>query len=182
MKLNERAALVYYGTLHFGKAVSDLNEQQLGIGFNFSLSKYLSLNSAYRYINGQPPERSHSQEHRFFLDFTARAPLGDGFQLSDRNRGELRHINGINSGRYRNRLQLERLFKINKYRVTPYLADKVFYDGRYHIWNRNRIYTGVRVPLNKHFGVDGYYLEQFDVRDRLFTRRHVIGLALHIIY
>src|ERR1700737_546257 len=70
IKLSERAAIVYNGTLHFGNDVSDLNEEQLGIGFNFSLSKYFSLNSAYRHISGQPPGRSHSQEHRFFLDFT----------------------------------------------------------------------------------------------------------------
>jgi hypothetical protein len=182
IRLNEKAAVVFYGTLHFGKNVSDLNEEQLGIALDFSLNKYFSLNSAYRHSSGQPPGRSHSQEDRFFLDFTARAPLGDGFRLSDRNRGELRHINGMNSGRYRNRLQLERLFKINGHSVTPYLADEVFYDGRYHLWNRNRLYTGVRVPLSEHLGVDGYYLAQSDVRDRPFKRRNVIGLALHFSY
>ena len=174
--------MLLYGTFHFGKNVSDLNEEQLGVGFNFFLNKYFSLSPAYRYIKGQPPGRFHTKEDRFFLDLTGRLPLGEAFVLSDRNRGEFRRINGIDSGRYRNRLQIERSFKINKHKVTPYLADEVFYNGLFHSWNRNRIYAGVRVPIAKRLGVDGYFLEQNDSHDRPFTRRHVIGLSLRFDY
>ena len=180
--LNERVSLLAFGTLHVGQDVSDLNEEQAGVGLKFALNKYFSLSPAYRYSRGQPPGRSHVREHRGFLDFNARMPLGDKFQLSDRNRGEIRRINGVTSGRYRNRLQIERPFRISEHKVIPYLADEVFYDTRFHIWNRNRIYAGVRVPLNKHFGVDGYFLEQHDVRDQPFRTRHVIALSLKLDY
>ena len=182
IKLSQRVSVLAMGTLHFGKNVSDLNEEQTGLGFNFILNKYFSLSPAYRYGRGQPPGRIHTREHRFFLDFTARAPLRSGFALSDRNRIELRRINGVESHRYRNKLQIERLFMLAERKATPYLAGEAFYDDRFHIWNRNRIYAGVRVPLNQHLTLDPYFLEQFDVRDRPFERRHVIAVNLRIDY
>lgn len=182
IKLSQKVSVLGMGTLHFGKNVSDLNEEQAGVGFNFILNKYLSFSPAYRYGSAQPPGRPHTREHRFFLDFTARAPLTKGFVLSDRNRIEFRRINGIESHRYRNKLQLERSFSIGDRKLTPYLSDEVFYDDRFHIWNRNRIYAGVRVPLNQHLTLDPYFLEQFDVRDRPFQRRHVLAINLRIDY
>jgi len=182
IKLNQRISVLSLATLHFGKNVSDLNEEQIGFGFNFSLTKYFSFSPAYRFGRQQPPGRLHTQEHRFSLDFTARAPFKRGFLISDRNRGELRRINGTDSGRYRNRLQLERTLRISEFKVTPYFADEVFYDSRLHLWNRNRIYAGVRVPLNEHFGIDAYFLEQHDARDRPLNRRHVMGLNLRVDY
>jgi len=182
IKLSQRVSVLGMGTLHFGKNVSDLNEEQSGFGFNFTLNKYFSLSPDYRYGSGQPPGRGHTREHRFFLDFTARAPLKHGFILSDRSRIELRRIDGVESHRYRNKLQLERSFSIDDHKLTPYISDEVFYDDRFHIWNRNRIYAGVRVPLSQHLTLDPYFLEQFDVRDRPFARRHVLAIDLRIDY
>ena len=182
IKLNQRVSVLGMGTLHFGKNVSDLNEEQAGVGFNFILNKYFSFSPDYRYGRGQPPGRNHTHEHRFFLDFTARAPLKKGFVVSDRNRFELRRINGIESHRYRNKLQIERPVTVADRKVTPYLAGEAFYDDRYRIWNRTRIYAGVRVPLGQHLTLDPYFLEQFDVRDRPFERRHVIAINLRIDY
>src|SRR5260370_15144889 len=182
IKLNERIAVLGAGTLHFGSDISDLNEEQAGIGLNVSINRYFSLTPAYRYIKQQPLGRSHVTEHRLFLDFTARVPLAKGLLLSDRNRGEFRRINGVSSNRYRNRLQLERAFKIFRHKVTPYLADEGSYDDRFHIWNRNRLYACARGRLGEHLGVDGYYLEKHDVRDRPYMRRHVLGLILRVEY
>jgi hypothetical protein len=182
IKFNQKISVLGMGTLHFGKNFSDLNEEQAGIGFNFILNKYFSFSPDYRYGRGQPPGRSHTHEHRFFFDFTARAPLMNGFVVIDRNRFELRRINGVDSHRYRNKLQIERSFTIADRKVTPYLAGEAFYDDRYRIWNRTRIYAGVRVPLNQHLTLDPNFLEQFDVRDRPFARRHVIAINLRIDY
>src|SRR5260370_28451853 len=94
IKLSQRVSVLGMGTLHFGKSVSDLNEEQAGVGFNVTLNKYFSLSPAYRYGSAQPPGRTHTREHRFFLDFTARAPLKYGFALTDRNRFELLRLHG----------------------------------------------------------------------------------------
>jgi Protein of unknown function (DUF2490) len=182
IKLNGRVSLLCMGTVHLGKNVSDLNDEETGVGLNFKLNKYFSLTPSYRHVRQQPPGLQHTREHRFFLDFTARLPLKDKWVLSDRNRGELRRVNGLDSHRYRNRLQLERSISIGERRITPYLADEVFYDDRHHIWNRNRFYAGLRIPFNEHFGIEAYYLEQHDVRDRPFVTRHVIGLNLKLDY
>jgi hypothetical protein len=182
IKISQRVSLLSVGTLHFGKSVSDLNDEEAGIGVSFALNRYFSLSSAYRYVTQQPPDRSHTREHRFYLDFAARVPLRDKFVLIDRNRVELRRIDRVDSRRYRNRLQLERSASIGDRKITPYLAGEMFYDDRYHIWNRSRISGGVRVPVSNHLTIDGYYLEQFDVRDRPFERRHVIGMNLRVDY
>ena len=182
IKLSQKVSVLSMGTLHFGKSVSDLNEEQAGLGLNFTLNKYFSLSPDYRYGRGQPPGRNHTHEHRFFFDFMARAPLKKGFVVSDRNRFELRRINGVESRRYRNKLQLETSLTVADSKVTPYLAGEAFYDDRYRIWNRTRIYAGVRVPINGHLTLDPYFLEQFDVRDRPFERRHVIAINLRIDY
>src|SRR5260221_14748587 len=99
IKLSQRVSVLAMGTLHFGKNVSDLNEEQAGFGFNFTLNKYFSLSPDYRYGSGQPPGRSHTREHRFFLDFAARAPLKHGVVLSDRSRIERRRIHGAETHR-----------------------------------------------------------------------------------
>src|SRR6266852_5709347 len=85
IKLSPRVSVLGMGTLHFGKNFSDLNEEQAGFGFTFTLNKYFSLSPDYRYGRGQPPGSGHTREHRFFLDLTARAPLKHGFVLSDRS-------------------------------------------------------------------------------------------------
>lgn len=79
-----------------------------------------------------PTELRHSSEHRYFLDVTARLPLSHGFTLLDRNRGELRDLDGLFSRRYRNRLQLERAFSARERRIPPYIAGERFYEDRYH--------------------------------------------------
>src|SRR6266851_5099880 len=60
IKLSQRVSVLGMGTLHFGKNVSDLNEEQAGGGFNFTLNKYFSLSPAYRYGTAQPPGRTHT--------------------------------------------------------------------------------------------------------------------------
>src|SRR5229473_4106680 len=67
IKLSQRVSVLGMGTLHLGKNVSDLNEEQAGVGFNFILNKYLSFSPAYRYGSAQPPGRPHTREHRFSL-------------------------------------------------------------------------------------------------------------------
>jgi hypothetical protein len=43
------------------------------------------------------------------------------------------------SARYRNRVTLEREFKVLNRAITPYRSAEVFYDNRFNTWNRNRL-------------------------------------------
>ena len=73
--------------------------------------KYLTFGVGYRYIgNIDKPS-----ENRGIVELTARFPLPLKMQLGDRNRADLRVIQGQFSWRYRNRVTLERSFKIHAY-------------------------------------------------------------------
>ena len=166
IRLRPSVNLNFVGTVRAGRNLTALVNEQVGVGLGFGLGQYLSFSPTYRYIATQPTPARRSHEHRFSLDLALRVPLPAGMTLTDRHRGELRGIDGSLAGRYRNRLQLERTFVIRDRRVTPYAADEIFYDGRYHAWNRNRFYAGARLALRPRLTLDGYYARQTDGRAR----------------
>jgi hypothetical protein len=85
------------------------------------------------------------------------------FRLSDRNLIERRiRRPGINSTRYRNRLQVEHPVGPAKLGLSLFVADEVFYDWSLRRWSRNRFAIGGTKIFNKHFTQDFYYLRQND--------------------
>jgi hypothetical protein len=121
--------------------------------------KYLTLRTGYAYIPTLA-ETDPAKEHRVVLEATARYPLPLDILVSDRNRGDLRWINGEFSTRYRNRLRIERDFAIRKFKFTPYAMGELFYDLRFDRWNRNEITVGTEVPLSSRAVIEGYFLRQ----------------------
>src|SRR5215831_3097538 len=107
--------------------------------------KYLFLRAGYAYI----PTFDDGQEHRIILEGTARFPLPLDILLSDRNRGDLRWVNGVFQTRYRNRLMAERDFAIGRVKLTPYLTAEAYYDFSKDLWDRIEYSAGVEVPLGK---------------------------------
>jgi hypothetical protein len=179
IKLRPDVRLLLFGSVRFGRDVSAVVDRRVGAGFTFDLGKYVLLTPFYQYSLAQPTPQRRTREHRFYLDLTLRLPLKGGLTLSDRHRGELRRINGALSGRYRNRLQLERPVVIHDYKFTPYLAGELNYDGRFHAWNRNRIYLGARLPVREQVTLDSYYMRQHDGRARPGFL-HVVGVIVRL--
>jgi hypothetical protein len=100
--------------------------------------------------------------------------------LVDRNRGELRWVRGqAFSGRYRNRLWLERDCQVGWLVFTPYLYDEVFYDSRYGAITQNRYAAGIQVPAGLHVVLDTYFRRQ---DQRQAPSRHAIGLTLNLYF
>jgi hypothetical protein len=126
--------------------------------------RYLSFEPGYLYVtslDGQQPYR----ENRGILQGTARYLLPLQLLASDRNRIELRAIEGQSfSVRYRNKLQVEREFIFPNFNITPFVSGELFYDTRYDIWNRNRYSTGFQTPVGGHLVVKLYVLHQNDSR------------------
>lgn len=89
----------------------------------------LVLGTIYEYSKASEPSAT-SIEHKVMIDGTLRYMLPCDLQLSNRNRLEIRWVNGNYHYRYRNRPMLEKPVKIAKRDVTPYLAAKVFWDQR----------------------------------------------------
>ena len=134
-KLHERLSLNAYGSLRFEHQVSGLGEEYASLGVTYDLSHYLSVGTAYRLGGSQWVPARHTLEHRVLMEATLHLPLGAGFLLSDRNRGEARVINGELSERYRNRIQLERAMEVFDHRATPYLSFEGYFDTHYHLWS-----------------------------------------------
>lgn len=166
IKLRPDLNLILVGTLRIGRNDTAFINEQAGIGLSRAFGRRLTGAVFYRYINSEPTPDRQSRENRLLFELTPRTPLKRGFGMSDRNRIELRNINGRVSWRYRNRLQFDHPLAIAEHRITPYVAGEIQCDTRYDTCNRNQIYAGARVPLSKHVTFDGFYMRQWDARTR----------------
>lgn len=154
--------------------------------------KKITFRNGYRYafsLSGDDPFK----EHRIMFEQTFRQALPLEILLSDRNREEIRIVNDKASGRYRNRVTLEREFKVGRFAPVPYTSFEMFYDTRFDTWNRNRLNVGVQLPLRRGFPLmklidptrqvilDIYYSRQNDTRS---SPRHVhaLGIALNLYF
>jgi hypothetical protein len=174
--LNDKFRLRALATLTKGKESEKFREGTLEIDIDLGLKtvlkrvlapnpntergKYLTLRAGYIHVATLHDEANPSNEHRAILELTPRYPLPGAFLVTDRNRAEGRWINGTPSFRYRNRLRLERDFRIRSFRLTPYMTGELFYDTRYHKWNRNEYSFGTEVPIGRHAIIEFYYLRQ----------------------
>jgi hypothetical protein len=129
-------------------------EASIGAHIDFTPRKDITFRAGYRY-GFSLTDTDPYKEHRIILEQTYRRIIPLAILLSDRNREELRFLNGSFSGRYRNRLTVEREFSLRKLRLTPYASGEVFYDTRFDTWNRNRLTGGIQVPLKRGFPIIG---------------------------
>lgn len=164
--MSKRVDFVFQGTLRMGGNISKPVDERVGIGFAFKIGKYLTFNPSYLHREARAPQGRPESEERVTLGATARFPVGK-FTLSDRNLFERRFRDPQgNSTRYRNRLQVEHPFKVEKQKFTFFVIEEVFYDWSVKDWVRNRFGLGVGHPFNKHFTLDLYYMRQNDGRSR----------------
>jgi hypothetical protein len=150
------------GTLRLGRDISRPVDERIGVGFTFRFGQHVSVAPNYLYIATQPVRNRRNWESRLSLPVTLRFNL-EKFRLSDRNLFERRiRRPGINSTRYRNRLQIEHPVGPKKLNLSLYVADEVFYDWSIDRWVRNRFTVGGTKVFNKHLTEDFYYLRQND--------------------
>jgi hypothetical protein len=172
-------------------------EGQFGVHVDYIPNDHVILRTGYRYGSSVGSNSDSFKEHRLITEQTLRHLLPGDFILSDRNREDFRFVSGEDfSFRYRNRVTLEREFKLPKVPIlggrsmTPYVSGEIFYDTRYKTWNRNRFAVGVqqsllRGPLQKlllhkrQIILDLYYLRQNDSRAEI---QHVNALGAALIF
>ncbi|MFN0119944.1 MAG: DUF2490 domain-containing protein [Blastocatellia bacterium] len=168
-----------FASLRTGRNLHAVVTEAVGAYAIVNVNKYFSITPAYRFVANQPGPGRSSAENRYFIDFTARIPLGKNFTVVDRNREEFRFIRGVYSFRYRNRLQFERPLKIGDRTITPYAAGERFYDTRHHLWSRHQVLAGARIPLHRYLTLDGYYARFIDLRANP-GHLHIIGTLLRM--
>jgi hypothetical protein len=164
-------------------------EGQFGAHVDYLPNDHISLRAGYRYGTAVGVSSDPFKEHRVLFEQSYRTLVPLGLVVTDRNREDLRFINGDFSFRYRNRVTIEREFTVYKGRsTTPYVSGEIFYDTRFQIWNRNRWAVGIQqalrsAPLRKlgfprsQVILDIYYMHQNDSRS---DSPHVnaLGMAL----
>jgi hypothetical protein len=190
--LRPKIRLFLLGTVTKAEETRDNLEGQLGVHIDYTVNKKFMLREGYRYgfslSDGDP-----FKEHRIVLEQTVRQPLPLDVLLSDRNREDLRWVNGQFSARYRNRVTVEREFKVLGRQLTPYSSAEVYYDTRFDTWNRNRLTIGVQIPFKKgfplislvdpkrQFVLDLYFTRQNDSRSQP-SRIKAFGAAFNIYF
>jgi hypothetical protein len=167
-------------------------EGSVQVSLDYLPNHRIILRNGYRYgfsLAGKDPFK----EHRIMFEQTFRQSIPLDILVSDRNREEIRIVNGETSVRYRNRLTLERELHIGRFAPVPYGSAEVFYDSRFDTWNRNRLNVGVQIPLKRGFPLarlidpkrkvilDLYFSRQNDSRSSP-THVQAVGIAVNIYF
>jgi hypothetical protein len=170
-----------YFTLYFEAALKPVFRRELRNQADVYRRRYLTFRTGYRYRTSLTSGQSTS-ENRGILEVTSRYMLPWQLIVADRNRGEFRFIKGQGfSTRYRNRLRLERDFKLGAIVFTPYVYDEIFFDSRYNQWTPNRYSIGFEFPVGPHVVLEPYYLAQ--KRNRSDPPNiHAFGFTLNLYF
>ena len=143
-----------------------------------SKGKLVMLRFGYRYM----PSTGGPTEHRGMVEATVRYPLVRGVLLADRNRLDLRSIDGELAWRYRNRISAERTVSIRSYHFTPYLRAEAYYDGNFHKWSRTAETAGCIFPFRKRYEVEPYYEHQNETGTSPNRQVNALGLVLSLYF
>jgi Protein of unknown function (DUF2490) len=121
---------------------------------NTAKDHLLTFGGGYLYLAGV----NQAAENRIVLDATPQIPLPWSLQASDRNRVDLRSVEGSGfSWRYRNCVTVQRTFKIQHLVFSPYAQAEFYYSRDSRSWNKTTLQTGVDIPLGKRFDFEPYY-------------------------
>jgi Protein of unknown function (DUF2490) len=144
-------------------------------------SKSFMVRVGYLYSRTPSESSDPFSEHTPTLETHWRFPLPGSLLLADRNRVDFRIKDGDYQPRYRNRLKLERTFKVGRLDVTPYAHAEAFYDWKFNKFHRFRYAAGAEVSLGRHLVLESYYLRQ---RDTVTSPPHVnaVGAALQFYW
>jgi hypothetical protein len=195
VKLNDK--MRFYFLMTTVKEDKDSTEAEVGPNFDFYLSPFkvkkwafipldqsknqlLLVRVGYRYI--YPYTEEGSSEHRGVVEATARYPLVGGVLVSDRNRVDLRSIEGAKSWRYRNRLTIEREFSFGRLRLNPYIRGEIYYDSRFSKVSRNALIFGSAFPITRHFELESYFEHQNDSGGSSNRTVNAVGMVVNLYF
>jgi hypothetical protein len=112
------------------------------------------------------------------MEATPRYPLVGGALITDRNRADLRFIEGKFSWRYRNRLTVERTLTSGRIHFTPYARAEAYYDSNYNKFSRVALDAGTIFPVGEHMELEGYYEHQNDTGKSPNRQVNALGAVL----
>jgi hypothetical protein len=113
---------------------------------NVEKAQRLTTRLGFAYLPDFRDVETPADEKRGILELTGRVPFGGSWLLSDRNKADLRWIDGDYSVRYRNRLRLEHSLALKTFKLTPYANAEAYYDFKADEWSRADFTLGAEFP------------------------------------
>jgi Protein of unknown function (DUF2490) len=118
--------------------------------------RYLVVDAGYQYLRtAHAGEQSH--ENRITFDMTPSLRPASNLFFRDRNRVELRWIDGNYSTTYRNLVAAEVDLRVHDIRFTPFGTVEFFYDSTKHSWDQEWYTGGLQLPYKRVFMLEIYY-------------------------
>ena len=138
------------------------SDLRTGIGVQFKLNKYYSIQPTYLYQYVRAGEGRRGYAHRLYVDSNVEVPF-EKLALTGRIRTEriVRHSRP-DAWNFRFRLGVEVPVKVEDHEITLFANDEVYYDTGPRAWTRNRFIAGVSKSFNERFTADVFYLHQND--------------------
>lgn len=166
----------------FGYDMSQLTYQHTEAGLKYKFTEWFNVMPAYRQIFYKSGG-AWLREYMPNLGATFSAKF-HGFNISDRNRFELRLFSNI--GRkwsYRNKLDIRYPIQVGKVELSPFTSNEIFIlmdDGKLI---QNRLYAGFGVKPMEKIRLDFFYLWQTsDVGSSSWYNYNVFGTFLKIMF
>jgi Protein of unknown function (DUF2490) len=161
--VQQQVDLKFYG-FYIGEAKSPAAQ----FDATFRVTKFLSITPSYLYYSvpasglDELANRSRGfthgfDEHQFRIDGTLAHSIGK-FEISDRNM-YVRRFLSTNSeiNRYRNRIAVAHPIAVKGQIWKPFASYEAFYDQGTG-WTKNRVWTGVTVPVEKYVSFQPSYM------------------------
>jgi hypothetical protein len=176
VNLNDESRFYFTYSATRENELSDYADGQVGAYFDYytlplarrrlrelpdaSRDKFLMFRVGYLYSKTPPGALKPSTKHIPTVEADPRAPLPWDMLLTDRNRLELRIVNGDFEPQYRNRLRLERNFRTGRFVLTPYVDGEAFYNWKYHAFDEFRYTAGLEWRVLRFLVLEEYYTRQ----------------------
>jgi hypothetical protein len=157
-------------------------EEATGISLDHRINKRWSVRAGARYI-GKLAEPPDANETRVVLDAKWYQDLGNDWLLTDRNRIDIRWLEGADepSYRYRNRIQLEKPFTVGGTTLTGFGSFELYYDTRFDAWQRKRAILGISIPFGDSVSVDIFYGYHAETKPKI-EHADAVGVAFGIYF
>ena len=142
----------------------DKSQGAYGANVDYRLNQHISFRAGYRYFQNLTLATGARAdvEHRQVYDFNYYWRPGDGAQIVDRTRFEVRDQEGRTTYRYRNRISFSREVRIRQVRLVPYASAEAFYDTKFAELNRLQFRLGSQLPTGPNLAWDFFLARQRD--------------------
>jgi Protein of unknown function (DUF2490) len=151
----------------YGFYIGELKAPSAQFDATFRATKFLSITPSYLYYSvpadglNELANRSGGftrtvEEHQFRIDGTVMFSVHK-FEISERNMYVRRFLSTTEINRYRNRIAVAYPLAVGGRIWKPFASYEAFYDQGSG-WTKNRAWTGVTVPIEKHVSFQPSYM------------------------